>query len=543
MTTFTSGAGFVFSSGTGGAGASLIGNIRLQIVAETASDAVQFFGGPATELSDLIRVGGGPSSFDATPHDAVISIVGTGMPGLADWSFRCGVVRWASSGQAFILFGQDSVSGLEIMIPLSFGVLAFPTITSSASLQGFLGSVTSVATNSANSLVSLLVGTLTEIDIVAGTDGSDDYSVGLGADRVYGGAGADRVYGGEHGDVLFGGFGADRLYGDSGNDTIGGGPDLDQIFGGSGNDLLNGGTGADLMNGDSGADRIFGDSGNDVISGGTGDDTIYGRNDRDQLAGGLGSDSIYGDDANDTLVADWGRDFVYGGLGDDFIYADGNGNSDNVSATDYIDVIYGGLGNDTVVEGSGIIGGPNRIFGDAGADLISGSGNDSVYGGSGSDRINRDGNGNSLVNGDAANDTLRGGLGRDSLFGGVDNDLIYSSSAGGSLVFGGSGNDTVYGSNAAREWLDGDSGNDHFYVYLTSITGQSSVVDGGIGLDRVTLNTLDAASTIVRGSNGLTLTGANGAELVFSGIEQFVVNGSSAMTSNQFYDYWLDILS
>ncbi|MEQ9410161.1 MAG: calcium-binding protein [Fuerstiella sp.] len=158
-----------------------------------------------------------------------------------------------------------------------------------------------------------------------------------------------------------------------------------------------------------------------------------------------------------------------------------------------------GHGNDTAY----VLGGPARVSGDGGNDLIvtglhddkigggdghdillGGAGNDAIYGGAGNDGI-AGGDGNDLIRGGAGEDILLGdgpntwpvpipgddvsvseylsrlgslSFGHDDINGGPDADRIYSGS-GNDLVFGGAGNDRILG-RAGHDILVGGAGDD-----------------------------------------------------------------------------------
>lgn len=541
MTTFTSGLGFVFYQPGTTSTAQMEGQIRLTIVAEAAWSGVTMFGAQSTVLANILRAGSSPSSGDFTPHDGVLTINGTGLPDGASWTYGLGILRWGAGAQAYILMGQDSVSGREMMIPLSTGSVSFPTISSTTDLRAFLGSVTNFSFAGASAILSNLVGTLNEHDYVSGTANADSYSVGIGDDTVYGGAGSDRIWGGADDDSLNGDTGNDSLYGDEGNDILSGGEGNDRLFGGADQDWLSGGDNSDLMLGDAGNDTLDGDAGNDSLEGGDGNDRLNGGDGNDQMRGDLGSDRLYGGAGNDVMSADWGIDRLFGGAGNDRLYTDGYISSvDN--GPDELDYLYGGLGDDIFQDGDETSLGVNKLYGGAGNDTISGTGSDSIYGEAGNDVVLRIGAGASLVEGGAGNDALTGGVGRDSLFGGVGNDRITGSGAANSLSRGGLGDDTLTANNLVKETLKGDAGADVFVLNLTSSAVQAALAVGGSGVDRVIFGTFDTVSDITRNAAGITITGGEGGRVTFAGIEEFQMGGFGVMTADAFFDFWVDVL-
>ncbi|HLZ08889.1 MAG TPA: calcium-binding protein, partial [Chloroflexota bacterium] len=96
-------------------------------------------------------------------------------------------------------------------------------------------------------------------------------------------------------DVLIGYAGGDLLYGQLGND---------QLIGRRGSDFLDGGTGNDTLEGEAGNDRLFGQDGDDILSGGTGNDELTGGQGSDLylFSRGDGNDVIHED--GDTAAVD-----------------------------------------------------------------------------------------------------------------------------------------------------------------------------------------------------------------------------------------------
>ncbi|WP_371346033.1 cadherin-like domain-containing protein [Ancylobacter sp. IITR112] len=127
----------------------------------------------------------------------------------------------------------------------------------------------------------------------------------------------------------------------------------------------------------------------------------------------------------------------------------------------------------------------NKIFGDAGDDVIRGGMRaDQLDGGDGDDTL-QGGFGDDILKGDAGNDTLQGGLGNDTLDGGEGDDALYGGigndtlkgGVGDDLLKGGLGNDTLDGGEGDDD-LDGGLGNDR----LIGGAGDD-VLRGGLGND------------------------------------------------------------
>ena len=86
----------------------------------------------------------------------------------------------------------------------------------------------------------------------------------------------------------------------------------------------------------------------------------------------------------------------------------------------------------------------NNLFGDAGANTITGtSANDRIQGGAGNDTLNG-GAGHDILEGGTGNDTLNGGTGHDVLRGGAGNDTL-TGGDGDDILIGGAGNDLLIG--------------------------------------------------------------------------------------------------
>lgn len=250
-------------------------------------------------------------------------------------------------------------------------------------------------------------------DVVDGGAGNDVIVGGRGTDVLRGGTGSDLVYGGGGADIIEGGTGNDALDGDGfGHSTEGyASIDLashgaDYIDGGEGDDLIYGGGGDDLLFGADGVDTIYGDSdserlvdaqyqGDDYISGGKGNDFLVGGGKDDVINGEDGNDTLYGDDitigassykidslahgrdildggsGNDVLLGGGNDDLLIGGTGDDFLVGDGEGLDAQYQGNDVLlggagdDVLYGNGGSDYLDGGEG----KNQLFGGAGDDF------------------------------------------------------------------------------------------------------------------------------------------------------------------------------
>ena len=208
--------------------------------------------------------------------------------------------------------------------------------------------------------------------LITGTP-DDDFLPGTGdPDTISGGAGNDEI---------LGGGGDDTLYGEDGDDIILGQAGADEIHGGAGNDTLIGGfnTGPGPQPGD-GADLLDGGEGNDLLRGGDGDDTLLGGNGDDNLRGDGGSDTLDGGAGNDFVS--YRFDDFAGPVTVDFrsvtsgvnTISDQRGGTDTVSNFERIGI--SGSNSDDVLRGSTTLG--NQIFGNGGADFITGGAADDL---------------------------------------------------------------------------------------------------------------------------------------------------------------------
>lgn len=155
---------------------------------------------------------------------------------------------------------------------------------------------------------------ITENDVIEGSNQSEVYETTLGDDTINSRGGDDTIIGGDGDDVVNSGRGNDRieggadqdlLRGGQGNDFIYGGDGLDRMIGGSDNDLLHGGDDKDVMYGGSGNDDVVGQDGNDRLFGGDGGDHMNGGKGNDVLAGGIGAGDIfyfYLNDGSDRIL-------------------------------------------------------------------------------------------------------------------------------------------------------------------------------------------------------------------------------------------------
>jgi Ca2+-binding RTX toxin-like protein len=305
-------------------------------------------------------------------------------------------------------------------------------------------------------------------DLLVGTDGPD-VIVGLaGTDRIEPGAGDDRVCAGP------GGIRSENQYSPETILSTNEGVNMDSpdIADNTGDDLLDGGPGFDYIEGGPGSDRLFGGQGND---------TMFASDIMDSQSDNEGRDFMSGSGGGDLLLEAAGSLLAYGGPGDDLMhFAAGNAVFFGGRGSDRVEgafspaqsepfAVYLGRGNDdAIIEALGAgpaargvaRGGPGddelkvggnrvlvdlhgddgndrltvvrlspshrrvRFFGNAGADVLTGSnGPDLLRGGSGPDTL-RGARGADKLQGNRGDDILRGGSGADTLRGNRGNDVL-----------------------------------------------------------------------------------------------------------------------
>lgn len=231
-----------------------------------------------------------------------------------------------------------------------------------------------------------------------------------------------------------------------------------------------------------------------------GDDTLLGSTGGDVLIGNLGNDFVDGGAGDDTFVGGAGNDVYVGGAGNDVVdYSQHNGGV----VVDLGNGVATGAGTDTLSGIEGVIGSDfgDRIFGDAGDNVImDGAGNDRSYGGAGSDTL-IDGAGNDRSYGDEGSDLVVAGAGNDQYDGGDGIDVLSFASAGAGVnvdmdkgrasgsatgndrfdsfeaVVGSEFDDEIVGSDAGDE-IDGAGGDD-----LISGGEGADILTGGAGAD------------------------------------------------------------
>ncbi|QCD51747.1 calcium-binding protein [Campylobacter sp. RM16192] len=297
----------------------------------------------------------------------------------------------------------------------------------------------------------------------------------------------------------------DRIYGGNNNDWIAGGSGNDELSGGKGNDTLYGNEGNDLLNGNEGDDTLKGGSGKDILYGKDGNDTLYGNEGNDNLQGGNGNDTLEGGAGNDYLDGGAGNDIYLFGRGDGVdTINNGDSSKDRVDIIKFKegigkrDLIFsrtGNYGRDLLIQikdttdsitvktmfgyndgqksfdESYII---NKIEFSDGSFLSAEDIKSEILSKQDTDKDN-------TIHGFDTNDTLKGGSGKDILYGKDGNDTLYGNEGNDNLQ-GGNGNDTLEG-GAGNDYLDGGAGND---IYLFGRgDGVDTINNGDSSKDRV----------------------------------------------------------
>jgi VCBS repeat-containing protein len=237
--------------------------------------------------------------------------------------------------------------------------------------------------------------TLSGIEYIAGSNGSDDQLTGDGNANIFWGRAGN--------DSLDGGAGNDRLIGGAGNNTLIGGDGVDaaEYFDATSDVTVNLALGQASANGYGGVDSLSGIE--NARGSNTGNDQITGDANANTLAGNGGNDTLDGDAGNDILEGGAGSNTLAGGAGTDraFYYAAPSSVVANLALGRASANGYGGV--DTL---SGI---ENIEGSNVGGDQLTGDGNANTLWGRG---------GNDTLDGGVGNDRLEGGLGGDTyLFG------------------------------------------------------------------------------------------------------------------------------
>ncbi len=426
-----------------------------------------------------------------------------------------------------------------------------------------------------------------------GLGGNDSLDGGAGNDCLNGGAGDDTLIGGAGNDWAsyenaVGGvtvdLRAETSTGAQGNDSLTG---FEAVRGGAGDDsLVAYGMGAlsptnftQTLDGGAGNDTLANTGAvNSYLRGGEGSDSLHGTvgnmdgetifldfNGNDTLDGGIGNDSLQGNEGNDSLVGGEGVDWaIFGGTNGAFTVDLGAESSserfgndtltgiENVLGSQYNDRIFGDAGGNVLDGGAG----NDTLDGRAGDDTLIGSGgNDSLVGGAGNDMasyatatgsvtVDLDagtsagaggadrltgieqiiggnfndtliaGNNNDVIDlvGNGGNDSLlAGNANNTALWGETGADTLQAGSANGQMLSGDEDNDLLIGSDVGSQALYGGAGNDT----LIAGANNSHIVDGGADQDSVFGSA--GSDTLDGGTENDTLQGAQGNDSLTGG--------------------------
>ena len=186
--------------------------------------------------------------------------------------------------------------------------------------------------------------------------------------------------------ILATGYVLDLIFDFFGDDDASSASDDEILIGTPGDDILSGEGGDDTISGLGGNDLLEGGRGNDVIDGGTGNDTIYGRQHTDDLKGkggddhiygGWGADTLSGGEGMDALVGNQGQDVLSGGKGDDLLIGGGSQNM--------VDFLNGTSASFSF--GDAVGADADRLYGNAGEDVLLVDRNDTATGGADADKF------------------------------------------------------------------------------------------------------------------------------------------------------------
>ncbi|MDD4616451.1 MAG: calcium-binding protein, partial [Alphaproteobacteria bacterium] len=405
--------------------------------------------------------------------------------------------------------------------------------------------------------------TLSNFQIVHGSNHGDTITGSTGNDNVVGGSGNNLIYATLGDDTVDGGVGGtntlsfvhatsavviDLVTGAAtgwGNDTITNiqninASDFGDTITGNGHNVIVGGAGDDLISA-GGNSTVYASLGNDSLDGGTGINTINFSTAANSVtidlaagtAWGWGNDtltnfqSVVGSNHGDTITGSSGDDSIIGGSGNNYFYITTGGDTlnggiggfntiDLTVATSSVNInmmtgVTSGFATDTVSNFTTILG---SNFGDT------------ITGSAGSDSI-RGGDGDNLIFATRGSDTLDGGVGGTNTISFANADvssninLTTGTTTGWATdtfsnfmnVMGSNVGDTIT-SGAGDESITGGSGNDLFFATV----GTDTFV-GGSGTDALSFISVGSAVTLHL-DTGVSSYGAN--TVAFSEVERFI---------------------
>ncbi|MBI4897580.1 MAG: hypothetical protein HY827_04345 [Actinobacteria bacterium] len=363
---------------TGGAGSDTLSNNE-NLTGSAFNDTL-------TGSTGANTISGGAGNDSVNPNTGVDVIWGGTGTDTATYSTRTSAVTASIDGTA-----NDGVSGegdnIQTDVENLIGGSAADTLTGSAgdnALNGNGGTDTISYANATAGVTVSLATTSAQNTIGAGTDT-------LTNDEMLTGSNFD--------DVLTGSSAANVLNAGTGNDTLDGGAGNDTLTGGTGTDTVSyatataaitlslattaaqstGGSGSDTLSGD---ENAIGSAFNDSLTGTTGDNVLTGAAGNDTLNGSTGIDTVSYSSATAgvtvNLTTTTAQNTV--GAGSDTLTNNenltGSGFNDTLTGTSTANVVNGLAGNDTI-DGSA---GDDVLTGGAGSDNVLGStGNDTLW--------------------------------------------------------------------------------------------------------------------------------------------------------------------
>jgi Ca2+-binding RTX toxin-like protein len=178
---------------------------------------------------------------------------------------------------------------------------------------------------------------------IVNPQGSGNNDTLSGIENLIGTGGTDRITGNAQDNFLSGGGGNDSIFGGDGNDTVSGDAGNDSLVGGDGTDTLTYANATGPVNANLGSTTVTGE-GTDTISGfenligSGGSDTLTGTATENVIQGGGGADTIFGGTGNDTIDGGTGDDVITSGpetpstASLDFNWTLAGGDEDDLSA-------------------------------------------------------------------------------------------------------------------------------------------------------------------------------------------------------------------
>jgi glycerophosphoryl diester phosphodiesterase len=217
---------------------------------------------------------------------------------------------------------------------------------------------------------------------------------------------------------------------------------------------------------------------------------------------------------------DGNRELVFAGAGDDGIFtSEGIGNNR----------IYAGSGMDEV-----IVGKRDRAFGGDDNDNLTALGdNNRLYGGKGADELTIVSGADNRLFGDGDNDTLDAtpGDGGNRLYGNAGSDMLFAGM--GDTLVGGEGDDMLFNNGTGGNTFTGGTEADQFWIVnsnLDIITEVTTITDFELGTDVIGLG-----GAGVNDFSVLTLTEANGdSQIALNGQDLAIVSGVTGLGAGNF---------